>query len=234
MRKLTIITAAAFALHAGTALAGETKAEVIHWWTSGGESAAVKVFADQYTKAGGVWVDTAIAGGANARTAAINRVLGGKPPTAMQFNTGKQFDELVTGGLLADVDSVAQEGNWAKIMPAAIVAAASRNGKFYAVPVNIHGQNWLWYNKAVFESAGASPPATVDELFVALDKVKAKGILPLAFSGQKNWERALFNTILLAKGGNELYEAVYSKRDAKVAATPAFKDAAEAFGKLRS
>ena len=48
--------------------AQEMKAEVIHWWTSGGESAAVKVFAEQFAKAGGTWVDTAIAGGANAQT----------------------------------------------------------------------------------------------------------------------------------------------------------------------
>ena len=74
---------------------------MIHWWTSGGESAAVKVFAEQFTKAGGTWMDTAIAGGANARTAAINRTVGGTPPTAMQFNTGKQFDELVENDLLA-------------------------------------------------------------------------------------------------------------------------------------
>ena len=33
------------------------KAEVIHWWTSGGEAAAVKVFADAYDKAGGQWVE---------------------------------------------------------------------------------------------------------------------------------------------------------------------------------
>ena len=33
------------------ALAQDNKAEVMHWWTSGGESAAVKVFADAYTKA---------------------------------------------------------------------------------------------------------------------------------------------------------------------------------------
>jgi glucose/mannose transport system substrate-binding protein len=75
--------------------AEEQRAEVIHWWTSGGESAAVKVFADQFQAAGGTWVDTAIAGGANARTAAINRTVGGNPPTAMQLNTGKQFDDLV-------------------------------------------------------------------------------------------------------------------------------------------
>src|SRR4051794_2169771 len=60
---------------AATASAEEMKAEVIHWWTSGGESAAVKVFADQFNKAGGTWVDTAIAGGSNARTAAINRTV---------------------------------------------------------------------------------------------------------------------------------------------------------------
>ena len=96
---------------AGPALAQE-KAEVIHWWTSGGESAAVKVFAEQYTKAGGTWVDTAIAGGANARTAAINRTVGGTPPAMMQFNTGKQFDELVENDLLTDVEAIASEQKW--------------------------------------------------------------------------------------------------------------------------
>src|SRR3954454_25172000 len=94
---------------AGVAGAQEMKAEVIHWWTSGGESAAVKVFADQFTKAGGTWIDTAIAGGANARTAAINRTVGGTPPVMMQFNTGKQFDELVENGMLNDVDAVITE-----------------------------------------------------------------------------------------------------------------------------
>jgi glucose/mannose transport system substrate-binding protein len=31
----------------------EMKAEVLHWWTSGGESAAVKVFAERFDAAGG-------------------------------------------------------------------------------------------------------------------------------------------------------------------------------------
>ena len=119
---------------AGGAMAQELKAEVIHWWTSGGESAAVAVFADQYAKAGGVWIDTAIAGGANARTAAINRMVGGKPSTAMQFNTGKQFDELVENGMLADLDDVAAEGNWKKVVPPIFIDAVTRKGKIYAVP----------------------------------------------------------------------------------------------------
>ncbi len=104
-------------LMAVPAVAQETKAEVIHWWTSGGESAAVKVFADEFKKAGGTWQDSAVAGGANARTAAINRTVGGNPPTAMQFNTGKQFDDLVENNLLADIEAIAAEGKWKQAIP---------------------------------------------------------------------------------------------------------------------
>src|ERR1700760_2154069 len=102
---LSGLTIAVLLALASPARSEELRAEVIHWWTSGGESAAVAVFAEQFRAAGGIWVDTAIAGGANARTAAINRTVGGSPPTAMQFNTGKQFDDLVENELLTNVDA---------------------------------------------------------------------------------------------------------------------------------
>ena len=64
-RKLTTI-AAGIALVLGASAAAHAdplKATVIHWWTSGGESAAIKEYADAYNKAGGQWNDNAIAGG---------------------------------------------------------------------------------------------------------------------------------------------------------------------------
>jgi glucose/mannose transport system substrate-binding protein len=215
------------------ATAEELKAEVIHWWTSGGESAAVKVFAEQFAKAGGTWVDTAIAGGVNARTAAINRTVGGTPPTAMQFNTGKQFDDLVENDLLRDVDQLATEQKWKSMMPEAIVNAATRNGKMFAVPVDIHGQNWLWMSKSALGKAGAAEPTDWDDVFPVLDKLKAAGLIPLAFSGQKVWERNLFNAVLVGKGGNALWVAIYGKRDAAAAMSGEFKTVAETYGKLR-
>jgi glucose/mannose transport system substrate-binding protein len=215
------------------ATAQEMKAEVIHWWTSGGESAAVKVFAEQFAKAGGTWVDTAIAGGVNARTAAINRTVGGTPPTAMQFNTGKQFDDLVENDLLRDVDQLATEQKWRSLMPEAIVNAATRNGKMFAVPVDIHGQNWLWMSKSALAKAGAAEPTDWDDVFPVLDKLRAAGLIPLAFSGQKGWERNLFNAVLVGKGGNALWVAIYGKRDAAAAMSAEFKTVAETYGKLR-
>ena len=228
------VAIAAIALASVPVCAEEMKAEVIHWWTSGGEAAAVKVFADQFTKAGGTWIDSAVAGAANARNAAISRTVSGNPPTAMQLNTGKQFDELVEGDLLADVDTVATEGNWKSVMPQAFIAAATRKGKMYAVPINIHGQNWLWYNKEVLASVGAAEPKTWDDAFAILDKLKAGGkVIPLAFSGQKNWEQNLFNSVLIGVGGGPMWIAMMGKRDAALAQSAEFKAVAVAYKKLK-
>ncbi|RDI59921.1 ABC transporter substrate-binding protein [Microvirga subterranea] len=216
------------------ASAQQMKAEVLHWWTSAGESAAVKVFADQFTKAGGTWVDNAIAGGANARTAGINRMVGGNPPTMMQFNTGKQFDELVSNDLVRDVEAQAKAGKWREIMPKPIVDATVREGKFYAVPVNIHGQNWLFYNTKVFADAGLEPPKTFPELIASGEKLKAKGIIPIALGGQPNWEHNLFRAALVGHGGADMFRAVYGKRDPKILKDPKFKETVELFGKMRA
>ncbi len=216
------------------ASAQQMKAEVLHWWTSAGESAAVKVFADQFTKAGGTWVDNAIAGGANARTAGINRMVGGNPPTMMQFNTGKQFDELVSNDLVRDVEAQAKAGKWREIMPKPIVDATVREGKFYAVPINIHGQNWLFYNTKVFADAGLEPPKTFPELIASGEKLKAKGIIPIALGGQPNWEHNLFRAVLVGHGGADMFRAVYGKRDPKILKDPKFKETVELFGKMRA
>src|SRR5207248_3566217 len=115
-------------------------AEVIHWWTSGGESAAVKQVAQAYRAAGGTWIDTAIAGGDQSRAVTINRIVGGNPPTAAQFNTSKQFLDIIDEGLLADVDDIALRDHWAGRLPAPIIDVIRVRGHWYAVPINIHMQ----------------------------------------------------------------------------------------------
>ena len=84
--RLKQLAAAALISVGAVGAAHAKKAEVIHWWTSGGEAAAIKEFANAYTKGGGTWVDTPIAGGggAQARTVMANRTMGGDPPTAAQ------------------------------------------------------------------------------------------------------------------------------------------------------
>ncbi len=232
---MTSRTLAPIALAAGlvfSGLAQAQKAEVIHWWTSGGEAAAIKEFAAAYTKAGGTWVDTPIAGGggAQARTVMANRTMGGDPPTAAQYNYGRQYEEIIKEGLLNDLNDVATKGNWDKLLPEKIKNAVKVNGKYYAVPVNLHNENWVWYNKAVLAKAGAKEPTTLDEMFAAMDKIKASGAIPLALGGQGWQEGITFRGVLLATGGQELYNKTFKDKDTS---GPGFRKAVETFKKLK-
>ena len=90
-----------------TAPAFAGTAEVIHWWTSGGEATALKVLVDAYQKTGNTWKDNPVAGGEAARMVARTRILGGDPPTAMQWQLGAPLVALAEEGQLNDIDAVA-------------------------------------------------------------------------------------------------------------------------------
>lgn len=93
IRTQAALLAAAVAIPFGAAQA--TDLEVTHWWTSGGEAAAVAELAKAFDATGNKWVDGAIAGGGDvARPIMISRITGGDPMAATQFNHGRQAEEL--------------------------------------------------------------------------------------------------------------------------------------------
>ena len=61
--KFTKAILAATMLAGSAGLASAAECEVTHWWTSGGEAAAVAEFAKAFDATGNKWVDGAIAGG---------------------------------------------------------------------------------------------------------------------------------------------------------------------------
>ncbi|ATQ74021.1 sugar ABC transporter substrate-binding protein [Massilia violaceinigra] len=232
--------AAALALGCATAhavgpQAERPKAEVIHWWTSGGESAAVKTIADAYRAAGGAWIDTAVAGNEQARAVAVNRIVGGNPPAAAQFNASMQFLDLVEQGMLNHVDDIAAKERWDTTLPAPIRDVIKVKGHYYAVPLNVHMPTWIWYSKAAFKKAGiAKEPATMDELFAALDKLKAAGLIALAHGGQSWQENIVFMAVLANVGGKDLYLSVFRDRDPRAIASEPFRQVLLAFKRLKS
>ncbi|MDQ1814504.1 ABC transporter substrate-binding protein [Massilia sp. CCM 9210] len=232
--------AAALALGCATAQAvgpqaERPKAEVIHWWTSGGESAAVKTIADAYRAAGGAWIDTAVAGNEQARAVAVNRIVGGNPPAAAQFNASMQFLDLVEQGMLNHVDDIAAKERWDTTLPAPIRDVIKVKGHYYAVPLNVHMPTWIWYSRAAFKKAGiAKEPATMDELFAALDKLKAAGLIGLAHGGQSWQENIVFMAVLANVGGKDLYLSVFRERDPRAIASEPFRQVLLAFKRLKS
>jgi glucose/mannose transport system substrate-binding protein len=108
MFKQVVLIAAVLAVGlVPSAFCGEV--EVLHWWTSGGEAAAVQELQKMLQAEGHAWKDFAIAGGAgaNAMTALKSRAVSGNPPTAAQVK-GPQIQEWAELGVLTNLDDVAK------------------------------------------------------------------------------------------------------------------------------
>ena len=199
-----------------------TDLEVTHWWTSGGEAAAVAELAKAFDATGNKWVDGAIAGsGDTARPIMISRITGGDPMGATQFNHGRQAQELVEAGLFRDLTDVATKENWAGVVnPPSLLANCTLDGKIYCVPVNIHSWQWLWLSNVAFEKAGVAVPANWNEFVAAAPALEAAGITPLAM-GKQPWQQAgAFNVLMVGVGGSDLFLKVYKDKDAAFAAGP--------------
>ena len=105
LRKLLLTTAALVGI---SAMAHADEVEVLHWWTSGGEAAALEVLKKDLESKGVTWKDMPVAGGGGeaAMTALRARVTAGNPPTAVQalgFDIPMMgFGEDELAALLAD------------------------------------------------------------------------------------------------------------------------------------
>ncbi|ODS51679.1 MAG: ABC transporter substrate-binding protein [Agrobacterium sp. SCN 61-19] len=204
------------------AAAQATDLEVTHWWTSGGEAAAVAELAKAFDATGNKWVDGAIAGsGGTARPIMISRITGGDPMGATQFNHGRQAEELAQAGLMRDLTAVAEKEGWKDIIkPASLLESCTIDGKIYCAPVNIHSWQWLWLSNAAFEQAGVAVPTNWDEFVAAAPALEAKGIIPLAVGGQPWQSAGAFDVLMVAIAGKETFEKVFKDKDADVAAGP--------------
>jgi glucose/mannose transport system substrate-binding protein len=184
-----------------TAVQAAESLEVLHWWTSGGESKAVGVLKDDMQKQGYTWKDFAVAGGAGAAamTALKTQVISGNAPAAAQIK-GPLIQEWASQGVLVNVDSAA--GDWKKNLPPEIDKIMHADGHYVAAPFSVHRVNWVWYNKAALDKVGAKVPTTWPEFFAVADKLKAAGIQPVAAGGQPWQDLTLWEDVVLSQGAD--------------------------------
>jgi glucose/mannose transport system substrate-binding protein len=173
--------------------------EVLHWWTSGGESKAVGVLKTDMDKQGYQWKDFAVAGGAGAAamTALKTQVISGNAPTAAQIK-GPLIKQWADEGVLANIDASAKD--WKANLPPAIDALMQYKGHYVAAPFSVHRVNWLWLNADALKKVGATAPTTWPEFFALADKLKAAGYVPVADGGQPWQDLTIWETVVLSQG----------------------------------
>lgn len=193
--------------------------DVVHFWVSKSESAALDVFRKAWAAAGNQWADMPAESKVAVQRLVSDRIANGYAPAVMQWNANEGSRELPEMGIVQDIDDVAQTDHWRDVIPATVLDRISYKGKVYFAPTNIHAENWLWTSKTAFQKAGVTMPRSWDEIFDVAEKIKATGRIPIALGGTR-WEISLiFNDIIYHKFGPDGYARLMSG-DAKLVQDP--------------
>ena len=237
MTKITkLLMSSAIALGATVASAGPT-VEVLHWWTSGGEAAAIADLKARLEAKGIGWRDMPVAGGAgtNAEQALIARVTSGNPPDAVLMKGAKiqEWNEEY-GAFGGDIQATADAENWDAVIPGSIAKGLKCNGEYCAAAVNIHRVDWVWSNPKVLAKVGVtSAPTNWDEFNATADKLKAAGITALAHGGQAWQDATVFEVIAITLGGPKFYHDAFVKLDNDALTSDTMVKVFDQFRKMR-
>lgn len=111
----------------------------------------------------------------------------GDTPDIYMERGGGELKAHVAAGITKDISDLAADSISAI---GGSVAGWQVDGQTYALPFSM-GVVGFWYNKALFADAGITEaPATMDDLYAAIDKLKAAGIAPISVGAGDKWPAA--------------------------------------------
>ncbi len=227
MRKAALAGAMAFAV--ASAAHAEPKTNMLHQWSEGSDAAAIAKLGEMFTAAGGKWEQTSIAGH-TANTLAKLRadVVAGDAPPAVQLK-GPEIAEWNATGMTANLDALANEEGWDKVVAPELLPVMKPSGHWVAAPMNIHRINWIWGSTKAMEKAGiTSLPKTWAEFNADCDKAVAAKLICLAhFSA--DWTDATTFEVVVYGQNIDLFRKAFVEGDTNAMRSPEMVNALEQF-----
>jgi glucose/mannose transport system substrate-binding protein len=181
---------------AGAAFA-EPKTNMLHQWSEGSDAAAIAKLGEMFTAAGGKWEQTSIAGHtANTLAKLRSDVVAGDAPPAVQLKGPEIAEWNATGGT-ANLDDLAKEEGWDKVVAPALLPVMKPTGDWVAAPMNIHRINWIWGSTKAMAQAGIKDlPKTWAEFNADCDKAVAAKLICLAHFSQDWTDATTFEVVV--------------------------------------
>jgi multiple sugar transport system substrate-binding protein len=142
----------------------------------------------------------------------INNYLQGTPDDVFTWFAGYRMQFFAQKGLATDISDV-----WEKIgdnYSQAFKDASTLDGKQYFIP--FYNYPWaFFYKKSVWEKNGWEPPANLDDFKALCDKIKAKGMTPVAFGDKDGWPAmGTFDYINMRTNGYDFHKSLMAGEEA--------------------
>lgn len=215
----TLTAAVGLGLLAGVAVAGP-KTSMLHQWNSGSDATAIAKLGEMFTAAGGQWEQTSIAGHtANTLAKLRSDVIAGNAPAAVQLK-GPEIAEWNATGMTADLDPIAKEEGWEKVVAPELVPVMKPTGTWVAAPMNIHRINWIWGSTKGMAKAGIKElPGTWAEFNAACDKAVAAHVICEAHFSL-DWSDATVFEVVVYGQSLELFRKAFVEGDTQAMRSP--------------
>jgi glucose/mannose transport system substrate-binding protein len=196
-------------------------AEVLSWWVQRGETDALRALLRIYERSHPRHrsiASTALDGFSTAHAELSARMSNGRPPDTFQVNGGNALRSFVrrtpSGEQMDPIDFLFASERWDRVFPADLLDLVSHRGRLYAVPLDVHRTNSLFYNVQIFNECGLEPPSTLDEMAAVARVLRGRGVVPLALGYRSPWTLTLlaFEAVLVGEAGAEYYRDLFAGR----------------------
>jgi glucose/mannose transport system substrate-binding protein len=189
---------------------GEQTVEIFSWWVAPGEAEALQalVDVDRIQHPSDRIFNAAAASEDTAQALLADRLANHNPPDLFQqaAHNLKAFLAANPGSLQPLDDLFAAQGFSAAVLPE-VIADVKVDGKIYTMPVNIHRENALFFNRQIFADHHLTPPTTIAELLSVCAALKQAGVTPIATAYQGWILRIMFNSLAMGSMGSDAFHS---------------------------
>ncbi|MEG6572216.1 extracellular solute-binding protein [[Clostridium] cellulosi] len=196
----------------------------------------IKAISDAYSKENKIKVKLVADSKLNQKAGALLKT--GKNVPDIMFLSFTNWQDWASKGYLYDLSGlygakIGYNETLKQKIKADYLNFCSYNGKYYIIPWD-DGVTGFIYNKTMFRENNWSIPKTMEDFYVLLGQIKAKGIIPIAWSGSEisDWNYAIRTWWAQCEGhdGMVSYLALSSpeayKQQGRITALENFRDIA--------
>jgi len=188
----------------------EDTLEIYSWLTGPGEDEALeellRIYKQKHPEVSPL--NAALRDPTNAREELAARLEDGEPPDTFQAISGSDLRDHVNKNRMEPIAYIGERNGLDGVVNPVVLDTAKTDETLFAVPINIERDNNLYYNVALLEELGITPPNTLEGFYDMCAQLQAEHpeIYPLAMP-PAGWVLALvvFEALMPGLNGGRFY-----------------------------